>query len=179
PTDELVALSKKRQKLFTSIEINPDFADIGEAYLVGLAATDDPASLGTEALQFAAKRSNNLYTPACETAIEFEGAAETAGLKEWVKGLFARNRENDDERFADVREAVERVAIHAHHTGREVATLSTAVTSATGAAADAKKRADEAFAAVEALTEKLSNTDNGAPQRPPSTGSTGELVTDC
>ncbi|WP_255213531.1 GPO family capsid scaffolding protein, partial [Burkholderia pseudomallei] len=53
PTDELVALSKKRQKIFTSIEINPDFADIGEAYLVGLAATDDPASLGTEALQFA------------------------------------------------------------------------------------------------------------------------------
>ncbi|CAJ6622754.1 Phage capsid scaffolding protein [Burkholderia pseudomallei] len=78
-----------------------------------------------------------------------------------------------------MREALERVAIHAHHTGREVATLSTAVTSVTGAAADAKKRADEAFAAVEALTEKLSNTDNGAPQRPPSTGSTGELVTDC
>ncbi|WP_028201150.1 GPO family capsid scaffolding protein [Burkholderia pseudomallei] len=179
PTDELVALSKKRQKIFTSIEINPDFADIGEAYLVGLAATDDPASLGTEALQFAAKRTNNLYSAACETAIEFEDEPGSPGLTEWVKNLFARRRASDDERFADVREAVERVATHAHNSGREVATLSAAVTSATSAAADAKKRADDAFAAVEALTEKLSNTDNGAPLRPPSTGSTGELVTDC
>lgn len=41
------------QKKFTSIEIEPNFNGTGKAYLMGLAATDSPASLGTQALQFA------------------------------------------------------------------------------------------------------------------------------
>ncbi|HDR8932752.1 TPA: GPO family capsid scaffolding protein [Burkholderia vietnamiensis] len=179
PTDELVALSKKRQKVFTSIEVNPDFADIGEAYLVGLAATDDPASLGTEALQFAARRSNNLFSAACETSIEFEGEPESTSLLSIVKGMFARNRSTDDQRDADVRHAVEEIAGFASQQGRDVAALRVDLTTAQDDAAAAKKRADEAMAAVEALTAKLSATDNGAPRRQPSTGSTGELVTDC
>ncbi|KVC43639.1 GPO family capsid scaffolding protein [Burkholderia pseudomultivorans] len=172
PTDDLVTLSKKRQKIFTSIEVNPDFADIGEAYLVGLAATDDPASLGTEALQFAARRSNNLFSAACETSIEFESEPESTSLLSIVKGMFARNRTTDDQRDADVRRAVEEVAGFASQQGRDIAALRVDLTAA-------QKRADEAVAAVEALTAKLSATDNGAPRRQPSTGSTGELVTDC
>lgn len=45
PTDDLVAMNKKRQKVYTSIEVNPSFADTGEAYLVGLAVTDDRSIL--------------------------------------------------------------------------------------------------------------------------------------
>lgn len=41
------------QKKFTSIEIEPNFNGSGKAYLMGLAATDSPASLGTQALKFA------------------------------------------------------------------------------------------------------------------------------
>jgi len=33
PTPELVELTKARQKIYTSIEVNPEFADTGEAYL--------------------------------------------------------------------------------------------------------------------------------------------------
>ncbi|MGK3600335.1 GPO family capsid scaffolding protein, partial [Escherichia coli] len=33
--------------------------DTGKAYLVGLAATDDPASLGTEMLTFSASAAHN------------------------------------------------------------------------------------------------------------------------
>ena len=54
-TDELVELNKRRQKLYTSIEVRPSFADTGEAYLVGLAVTDNPASLGTKMLAFASQ----------------------------------------------------------------------------------------------------------------------------
>ncbi len=36
PTDELKAMVEKRQKVYTSMEIDLDFADTGEAYLVGL-----------------------------------------------------------------------------------------------------------------------------------------------
>ena len=52
--DNLVAVKDKGQKLFSSIELNPNFAGTGKAYLQGLAVTDSPASLGTEVMQFAA-----------------------------------------------------------------------------------------------------------------------------
>ncbi len=179
PTDDLVALTKKRQKIYTSIEVNPDFADIGEAYLVGLAATDDPASLGTEALQFAAKHSNNVFSDPFATSIEFDGDAESPSLLSIVKSMFARNRTTDDQRHTDVRRAVEEVADFASKHARDLAALRIELTTTQQDLADAKKRAIEAVAAVEALTVKLSATDNGAPRRQPSTGSTGELVTDC
>ncbi|CAB3715640.1 hypothetical protein LMG24238_04492 [Paraburkholderia sediminicola] len=47
PTTDLVALTKAKQKIYTSCEIDPSFADTNQAYLVGLAVTDSPASLGT------------------------------------------------------------------------------------------------------------------------------------
>ncbi len=59
PTDDLVEMNRKRQKVYTSAEINLDFADFGGAYLVGLAVTDSPASLGTEMLQFSANADSN------------------------------------------------------------------------------------------------------------------------
>lgn len=60
-TDDLVKLNKEGQKIFPSCEINPAFAGSNEAYLVGLAITDDPASLGTERFQFSAKSSANTF----------------------------------------------------------------------------------------------------------------------
>lgn len=54
-TDELVQLVADKQKIYTSIEVTPNFANTGKAGLVGLAVTDTPASLGTEVLSFAAK----------------------------------------------------------------------------------------------------------------------------
>jgi len=54
PTETLRAINARGQKLFTSIEVDPDFARTGRAYLVGLGVTDSPASLGTEMLSFCA-----------------------------------------------------------------------------------------------------------------------------
>lgn len=77
------------QKKFTSIEVEPNFSGSGKAYLMGLAATDTPASLGTEALKFSArtddafakirkddldsrkKHASCLFSAALETTIEF------------------------------------------------------------------------------------------------------------
>ena len=81
PNDALLDLNKKGQKVYTSIEVQPKFADSGKAYLVGLAITDTPASLGTEALSFSAQHGtlanrkqdkDNLFTAAEETPLEFE-----------------------------------------------------------------------------------------------------------
>jgi uncharacterized coiled-coil protein SlyX len=51
----LLALNKAGQKLFTSIRVIEDFAATGKAYLMHLAITDEPASLGTEQLSFSQK----------------------------------------------------------------------------------------------------------------------------
>lgn len=122
PTDALVELVKKGQKIFTSMEVSPQFADTGKAYLSGLAATDDPASLGTEMLAFSAKaehnplanrkqHKDNLFTAAVETTIELEELPEEKPtLLSRVTAMFAKKQKSDDARFSDVHQAVELVA---------------------------------------------------------------------
>ncbi|EHJ59944.1 phage-related capsid scaffolding protein [Novosphingobium pentaromativorans US6-1] len=101
--DQLVAINRKGQKLFSSIEIAPEFAGTGKAYLVGLAVTDSPASLGTEMLQFAAKQGENsplahrkqdkanLFTAAEEVSIEIEEGGpvnpDPTGIFASIKGM--------------------------------------------------------------------------------------------
>ena len=122
PTDSLVELVKKGQKLFTSMEVSPKFADTGKAYLVGLAATDDPASLGTEMLAFSASAAHNplanrkqnpenLFTAAAETVIELEETQdEKPSLFSRVAAMFSKKEQSDDARFSDVHKAVELLA---------------------------------------------------------------------
>ena len=88
--DQLIAINKAGQKLFTSCEIHPNFAGTNKAYLVGLAVTDTPASLGTEQLKFAAQARSNLFTPAEETTIEVLASTEQADISEGVRtGILA------------------------------------------------------------------------------------------
>ncbi|WP_443190140.1 GPO family capsid scaffolding protein [Pseudomonas indica] len=61
PNDRLLQLNKEAQKLFTSVEIQPEFADTGRAYLVGIAVTDEPASLGTQELHFSRRAGAGNY----------------------------------------------------------------------------------------------------------------------
>ena len=104
PTDALVTLSKAKQKIYTSIEVAPNFANTGKAGLVGLAATDSPASLGTDILEFSAtnpavkalfdsrKQSpENFFSAALEvTDFSFdEAAAETESVAGVLKNFLA------------------------------------------------------------------------------------------
>lgn len=129
PTDSLVELVKKGQKLFTSMEVSPKFADTGKAYLVGLAATDDPASLGTEMLAFSAtakqnplanrkQNPENLFTAAAETVIELEEVQdEKPNLFSRVAAMFTKKEQSDDARFSDVHRAVELLATEQQNLG--------------------------------------------------------------
>ncbi|TGY51209.1 MULTISPECIES: GPO family capsid scaffolding protein [Rodentibacter] len=122
PTEDLIKLNKDRQKIYTSIECDPNFADTGEAYLVGLAVTDNPASLGTEMLKFSAgatanplnnrkEKDDNLFTAAVETELEFvEEAEKSPSILEKIKGLFAKKEKSDDERFAVHEQSIELLA---------------------------------------------------------------------
>ncbi|EAN2924016.1 GPO family capsid scaffolding protein, partial [Salmonella enterica] len=88
PSDDLVAMNKALQKVYTSMEIAPNFSNSGKCYLVGLAVTDDPASLGTEYLEFCRNAKHNplnrfkanpenLISAATLAEIEFEDQPET------------------------------------------------------------------------------------------------------
>ena len=118
PTDALIALNKDGQKVYTSVEIDTNFADTGKAYLVGLAVTDNPASLGTEMLSFSHNglnarklKAENIFTAAVETELEFvEEAEKSPSVLEKIKALFAKKEKSDDERFSDQSSAIELLA---------------------------------------------------------------------
>lgn len=55
PNARLLKLNTEGEKLFTSVEITPNFANSGRAYMTGLAVTDEPASIGTQELHFSTK----------------------------------------------------------------------------------------------------------------------------
>lgn len=194
PTPELIELTKARQKIYTSIEVNPEFADTGEAYLVGLAVTDDPASLGTEILSFSASATanplasrkqdkGNLFTAAEETVIEFEEVADPApSLMARITAMFSAKKKTDGERFADVSAAVtavaEQVQLNAESQTQELSALEQSVNARLEAI---EQQVGEDRAAFAALQGQLSQTDGSFTRRPASTGSDPKsgAQTDC
>ncbi|OOF83510.1 phage capsid protein [Rodentibacter ratti] len=82
PNQELIDLNLAGQKLFTSVEIMPNFRNSGKAYLYGLGVTDSPASVGTTKLDF--------------FNVEQNGAV----FGEFVKIDFAVKDDTDEEKMA-------------------------------------------------------------------------------
>ncbi|GAA4649037.1 hypothetical protein GCM10023116_13110 [Kistimonas scapharcae] len=69
PNVRLVEMNRNGQRLFPSMELQKNFANTGKTYLVGLAMTDEPASLGTSMIKFSAQmQERNIYMaePAAE-----------------------------------------------------------------------------------------------------------------
>jgi len=178
PTADLVKLNKAGQKLYTSCEFNPSFADTKQAYLTGLAVTDSPASLGTQVLSFsAAHPTTNLFSEAIETAIEFEEPQQSFASKllGTVRELLSKKPDAPQvaESFASVSTAVEAIATHS-------AANATAVEALTAQLSAEKERNDKLSEDFAALVTKLGATDAGNP-RPNTTGNAGgsAAVTDC
>jgi len=93
PNDKLLWLNDRGEKLFTSIEIYPNFANSGKAYLTGLAVTDEPASLGTQELYFSRRTSKSTYFAASVelgALREPEAAAGEKGLITALTAFFKR-----------------------------------------------------------------------------------------
>lgn len=93
PNQKLLWLNDQGEKLFSSIEIWPNFAGTGKAYLTGLAVTDEPASLGTQELYFS-QRTNKAtyYAASVELGALNEGKpqGEMAKLATMITRLFKR-----------------------------------------------------------------------------------------
>lgn len=188
PNEALLALNKKGQKIYTSMEIQPKFANTGKAYLVGLAVTDSPASLGTEALEFSAQHGtlagrkqdkDNLFTAAEPAELEFEEVTEqadekTAGLFSRVAaalGKFKEKEGKDSALFAELGQSVEAIADHVAEQGKAFAAESKA-------RADLQTAHDQLATQFADLLKRLGNTqDHNQHQRPPATGGNGQIKT--
>ncbi|ENM5785126.1 GPO family capsid scaffolding protein [Vibrio metoecus] len=81
PNHYLLEANKDGQKLFSSIEPEPDYKKEGRCYLLGLAVTDSPASSGTTRLRFS--RVQGQYTE-----------LECSALEEWdLTPFYSQNAE--------------------------------------------------------------------------------------
>lgn len=189
PTPELIALNKAKQKIYSSIEIDDSFADTGEAYIVGLAVTDSPASLGTDVLAFSAQKpesspfkdrhysATSMFTEALETTLTFEEIEEkpsiAAQLLSTVKNLLSSKQTKDDSDFSQMGEAIQAVAEHVKDLPEQLA-------AAKAFSAELNTRFDQLRTDLTNLTTQLSNTgDTRQPKRPVISGGDNHVVTDC
>ncbi|WP_272676955.1 GPO family capsid scaffolding protein [Providencia sp. PROV076] len=192
PTDSLIEMNRKRQKVYTSVEINPNFSDMNSAYLVGLAVTDNPASLGTSMLEFSAgadktatfserkQDKDNVFTAAEETVIEFteeENKPEKPSLKDRIMAKFSRERQRNDVELNDIHQAVELCAEEQTETAQKLTQLETQVKALSGI----KKENETLRSELDQLKKDLSQQDNQQ-HRPTSFGgntTNTENLTDC
>ncbi|EFH6803856.1 TPA: GPO family capsid scaffolding protein [Escherichia coli] len=195
PTDDLIAMNKKLQKVYTSMEIQPNFANTGKCYLVGLAVTDDPASLGTEYLEFCRNAKHNplqrfkanpenVFSAATLAELEFEDVPDTVlnSLADKVKAIFSRKQVSDDARLNDVHEAVTTVSEHVQTNltaqDQRLSAMEAALTTFKQELTGKIEETSQAFSALKATLDKTESFSQ--PRRTKASGGGGdELLTDC
>jgi len=109
-----VKINQAGQKVYTSVEIDPKFADTGEAYLVGLAVTDSPASTGTSRLSFSAiqKAPEHLFSDYVQANLSDE-EKPSPGIMDKIRAIFSKQEsaeKDNGKRFAGIEEAITTVA---------------------------------------------------------------------
>lgn len=197
-TDDLVKLNGQRQKVYWSVEIDPNFAGSGKAYLCGLAVTDTPASLGTEIIKLSHthrgqiaggdKLPNRLYSQPVDAPMEPETttpALEGPSLLARVKDILRGEKSGDDARFRQLEESVTVLAGGMSEIKTAITTLAAVGNTQPQAAPQTPAvptPADGPVSRAEfnALVEKLNGTP-AIPGRQPHDGSAAGAgnVTDC
>lgn len=195
PTDDLIAMNKAAQKVYTSMEIQPNFGNTGKCYLVGLAVTDDPASLGTEYLEFCRKAKHNplqrfkaspenVFSVATLAELEFEDVPDTVlnSLADKVKAIFSRKQVSDDARMSDVHEAVTAVSEHVQTSltaqDKRLSDMETALATFKQELTGKVEETSQAFSALKTTLDKTESFSQ--PRRTKASGGGGdELLTDC
>jgi hypothetical protein len=87
-TDDAKKLNEASQKVYPSIEIEPNFGGKGFAYMMGCALTDSPASIATERLQFNRSLPGTLTVSGDKAeALEFADGDVTQGGNALLSGM--------------------------------------------------------------------------------------------
>ncbi|HBS2715646.1 Presumed capsid scaffolding protein (GpO) [Klebsiella pneumoniae] len=186
PSDRMVQMTNKGEKVYSSIELHPQFALNGKAYIVGLAMTDTPASLGTERLKFATQQRASVMAfnnqqaepPMFSEAIEAEVMELTAqrsdeGAKWYsrVMGIISKGQKTDDRRFSQMHQVIEAVA---QSQSEQIDQFN---------AAELERQQDKAAIQklttdLAALRQQLEGTDGNFSQRQPANGGANAQLAD-
>lgn len=186
PSERMKQMTDKGQKVYSSIELHPQFALNGKAYIVGLAMTDTPASLGTERLKFATQQRASVMAfnnqqaepPMFSEAIEAEVIELTAqrsdeGAKWYsrVMGIISKGQKTDDQRFSQMHQVVEAVA---QSQSEQIDQFN---------AAELERQQDKAAIQklttdLAALRQQLEGTDGNFSQRQPANGGANAQLAD-
>jgi hypothetical protein len=189
--DDLVNLNKDGQKLYTSVELLPNFAGKNEAYLGGLAVTDSPASLGTERLHFTAhaKVHGNLVSEPHETKLEFEAEpaaqADAAGAFAAMRDFFTNLMKPPAAAPVNTAPAAAVIPPASPEGFTAFSASMTEGLAKMAAAIEAGQKANEtAVAKVSAdlaafKTEVATSPANSYTARPAATGGTGDVLAEC
>ncbi|MGP5210251.1 GPO family capsid scaffolding protein [Psychrobacter alimentarius] len=198
PTPELIALAKSKQKVYFSIEFYPEFADTKEAYMVGLACTDSPASLGTSYMQFcqqnpnenplsARKQNPDTYISTAESAWEYK--EEPKSVFATVKDMFAApvtpKTEKDKElataqAFAQLPDTIKGFQDVMQTMASAIDTINASVGHLNTTVSDFAEKQNEVETSLKNVQNNLDTTpaDNYT-QRPTATGSSDYVKSDC
>lgn len=186
PSERMKQMTDKGQKVYSSIELHPQFALNGKAYMMGLAMTDTPASLGTERLKFAAQQrasvmafnNQQVEAPMITEAIEAEvielAAQRSDEGKQWfnrVMGILGKGQKTDDQRFGQVHQAVEAVA-------QSQVDLCEQFSAAEQERQQDKATIQKLTTDLAALRQQLEGTDGNFSQRPAAGGSANAQLAD-
>lgn len=205
PTSELVAMTTKaRQKIYPSIEIQPNFADTGKHGLIGLGVTDNPASLGTSILAFSAKNPaesplaarkqnpGNVFSSALATPLDFTESPTDAGpdaaasfltrlgefFRSATQSTHAQQPQQQPQTAHDSAGVMKAFSDFqtAYLAGQQE--TSNAMKTFASELADLKKNTASA-SDLQELRDTLDKQPGGYSKRPAATGGTGVIETDC
>lgn len=180
--DQLVKLAKAEQKPFPSVELTDSYAGCGKVGLVGLAFTDRPASVATEALKFSRNAPGTVFAAADEAAeIEFEAVQASVTIADSIVAMFSAAAARITGSKADDKPPVEETPAPKEpandNFSAAMSQLGTQFATALKPITDAQTAMDARFTKLE---EQLASTEApGTFSRKPATGAGTAIVTDC
>lgn len=188
PSDDLIAMNKNGQKVYTSMELQPDFPNVGDFYLVGLAVTDSPASMGTQRLSFSAveKNQTHLIGEYVETEFLFSNTSDDEAnlgpnIVERIKSMFSSLKSASDKKGGEFEDAIELLAQEFTALAQKLpADTSEDVAALKSELAILKESVNTLQNQYKEIDEALTSTEQFS-RRPPASGGNGgsETVTDC
>lgn len=198
PTNDLIALAKSKQKVYFSIEFYSEFADTKEAYMVGLACTDSPASLGTSYMQFcqqnpddnplaSRKQNPDTFISTAESAWEYKEEPKSvfATVKDMFSAPVAPKTDKDKElataqAFAKLPATIKGFQDVMQTMAAAIDTVNASVGHLNTTVSGFAEKQNEVETSLKSVQDNLDTTpDDNYTQRPAATGSSDYVKSDC